>query len=134
MRNLRQIPTIFRPSRRSSMNFRHLSVRVENFPSTFFASGRHSVTFHKLPSTFCVARRPSVNVSCSRIAFCHFPSKFRAPEDLQLTSTNFLCGRQTFHQHMSTFRTAGRFFINFCQISMLQGGLLSFSINFPCCR
>ena len=78
--------------------------------------------------------------------------------DLPSTSVNILCGRETFRQRSSTFHEAGRPFIsiprrrenfhqlpstfrpsrrpsvNFCEITVRQGNLLSTFVNFPCGR
>ena len=50
------------------------------------------------------------------------------------TSINFPYGRKILRQLPSTFRVAGRPFVNFCQLYLWPGDLTSTSVNFLCSR
>ena len=97
---------------------------------------------HLLQSTFLVARWLSVNISCRMKTFQQVPWTFRAaswhsrnfraarrlsiifrqvskrPEDLPATFVKFTYGQKIFRQILSTFRSAVRPTVNFCQLSM----------------
>ena len=103
------------------VNFYLLSVQTEDLQST--------------SSTFCTARRPSVNI-------CFV---FVQPADLPSTSVKILCDPETLCKLPSTFHAAGRTFVNLvnflygwetfvniCELAVTQGDLPSTSVNIPC--
>ena len=135
--------------------FRQLSSRFRAFrrPSVNFACGQE--TFRQLPSNFCAGGRPSMKFCQHSVRPGDLPSKFQLfgqPEDLLSTSAIFQSCRQIFcHLHspfhgpedfLSTFNSAGRPSVNFCQVSVhpedllstfrLVGRLSSTSVSFPC--
>lgn len=109
--DMRQLPSIF------CATWRHLSTSV-NFQCGQKLSDNSDCileTFSKLPSTFCVARSTLVNFLCSHKTFRQLSSTFNAARRLPLPSINF--------------RAVGRPSINFRQILVQLGDLLSISVN-----
>ena len=78
-------------------------------PKTFVSFPCRRETFCQLPSTFCVASRPSVNFSQLSV--------------LQRNSVNFSCDWETVGQILSTFLAAGRPSVNFHQFWVRRGDL-----------
>ena len=118
---LHQVLSTFRVARSPSSNIHQLFVRPGDLPSsllTFCAAGR----LCQLLSTFRVAGRPSSNFRQNfRIAgrpSVNFHQLSVPPRDLPSIFVNFRCGRETFHQLLSTFRAARRPSMNFCELSM----------------
>ena len=72
-------------------------------------------------SNFNAAKRLSLN-------FCKLSMQ---PGDLLLTSVNFPCGQETFHQLPSSFRAAGRPSATFHELSVRQGDPPLISVIFP---
>ena len=117
--------------------FRHLTSTflppgtVCNLPSTLCAAGRTSVNFRQLsirpgdlPSTF-------VNITCRHLTLSQLPMR---PGDLKSTSANFLCGRETFLRHPSNFLLGQE---NFCKLqsTFINFRLVGRpSVNFLCHR
>ena len=88
-----QILSTFRVARRTSVNFRQLSVQQGDLPSTSINILCHWETFPQLPSSFCTAGRP----------FVKFWQLSVWPEELPSIFVSFPCSRETFHQLPSTF-------------------------------
>ena len=98
-----KLPSTFSVAWRPSSNFRQCSVRPGDHLSTSVNFSCSHDTFHQLTSTFCAARRPSVN----------FPYRRKTFRKL----TSILCAaRRPFINLLSTFRAAGRPFVNFCHL------------------
>ena len=100
-----QLSSTFCAAMRPSVNFCHLSMRLEDCPSTFIVARTPSVhlshflccqeTFRQLPSTLRATRRHSlnsVNFLCRQKIFHHLSMR---PYDLPSTSVNFLGGQKT---------------------------------------
>ena len=107
------LPTLF-VTGRPSVNFHQLSWQPGDLPSTSVNFPCSQETFHQLPSTFCVARRPFVSFLCDWETF-----------------RQYLGGRETFLQHLSNSREAGRS-VKFLQLSVEPGDLSSTSFTFTC--
>ena len=90
------------------------------------------MTYHQLLSTIPAVRRPSINVPYNRdtFNFVNFHQLSMQPGELPLTSVNFLCGRETFCQLLSTFHAARKPSVNFSRLSVRPGDLLSSSVKF----
>ena len=147
-------PSAFCVARRHSVNFYYLFMRPGDFLSTFVNFTCRRETFRQLLSTFCTAVRFSVNFrqlsmrpeDCPSIFIMfrtpvHFCRPSVCPGDLPLTSSDFLCCRETFRQLPSTLCAARRhslISVNFLfrqkifhQLSMRPEYLLSTSVSFP---
>ena len=128
-------------ARRPSINSSCDRVTFHQLSSNFSASKRHFVNIPcnlpstfvnipcrwetcKLPSTFCVARRPSVN-------FPYGQDTFRLGKFLP-TSVKILRTQETFCQPLSTLGSAGRPSGNFHLLSVWLEDILLTSVKFPC--
>ena len=154
LETFRQPPLTFCSAGRLTVNFRlHLCCRgiFCQLQSTLRTAGRPLIYFRHqfvrpedLPSTFRVARRPSVNFTCGVQTFRQLNLLNVQPGDLLSTSFNFVCGQETFRQHflrsedllctsvnfiygrenfrrlLSNFLANGRPFVNFCQLLCSQ--------------
>lgn len=153
-----QLPSNFHAAKRLAVNFRHLSMQPKVHPSTFFAAGRTYVnfcqifllpgdlstsvnflcdwqTFRPMLLTFWTAVRSSVNFRQLFVLLGKLPS----------TSVKFMCGYKTIQQlslrpgdlqlpPLTLNRAVGWPSVNFRQISLCPGKILSTSVNFPSCR
>ena len=144
----------FRAAGRPSINLRQMSVQLGDFrqlSSTFCAARRFPSTpvvpgdflstsvnipcclkmFRELPSPFHAAGWTFVNFHCDREIFRQILSTFSTARG---PSVKFLCFQENFRQLPSPFRLDGRTSVNFRQLSMQPGELLSTSVNFCVAR
>ena len=119
---------------------------------TFVYFSCDQTTFRQLLSTFRAARRPFVNLHqhsvrldellsrctvnspCGQYTFRQLPSTSVRLGDLPSTShfSHIFVQPGTLRQLPLTFGVAARPFVNFRQLSMWPGDLLSTSVNFHC--
>ena len=130
----RQLPSTFIVSGRTFFNFRQLSVQPQELPSTSVNFLFHLKTFHQLQSTSLHLEELSISINfpCGPQIICHLPSTFRAAGR---HSVNF---RQIFVRPGDLISTSVKFpftYENFCQLPSTfreTGDLLSTSVNFLC--
>ena len=109
---------VFRPCRKlMEIDFCQISVPPRKHPSTSVNCLFHRENFSPLMSSFCAARRPSVNFPCDWDAFRQFTSTFRATGMLSVNS------RQLSVRQRDLLSTS---------INLLPGDLPSTSVHFLC--
>ena len=106
-------------NRSGQKRFRQHSLRSGALPPTFVNIPYNPKTFHKLPSTFRVAGRPSstsVNILCVPVAFCKITSTFHA---VGRPSVKFWQVSVQTGDLPSTFHAAGRTSVNWARLGSL---------------
>ena len=111
------------------------SVKFPCSQNTFrqFRSTLFHIGFPSTSSTFCAAKRTSVNFPRAGTPSINFRQLYVQPGDLPSPFANFTCVRPARRpcQLLSIFRNARRLSVKIRLLSVLLGGILSTSINFP---
>ena len=118
----RLLPSSYRAAGRPPVNFVNFLYRQKSFRqhlSTSHAAGRLSINVHQLSVQPGDLLSTSVNFLCYWETIRQIPSNSRA-------------ARRSFGNFRQLFRVAGRTTVNFCQLFVRPGDLLSISVKFLC--